>query len=133
MLAFGHEADVLLDSLHPGALERYGLGADDHIVQAATGMTMLTGCGSAPPIRTGLPTVDASTGMHPAQHPGFLARARCHRTQTLHRHGHDIQSYAGHLLRQPCLMLSIFLFIAPDMALLHYRDFPSMQALISHF
>lgn len=85
-------ADVLVDSLRPGVLDRFGLGADalrdanpglvycaisgfgrrgpwatrpayDHIVQAATGMSMLAGREGDGPIKTGFPVVDAATGI----------------------------------------------------------------------
>ena len=91
-LALAREADVLVDSLRPGALERHGLGdealrkanprliycsisgygrdgpwqgrsAYDHVIQAATGMMLMAGLEGEPPIKTGFPVVDAATGM----------------------------------------------------------------------
>jgi crotonobetainyl-CoA:carnitine CoA-transferase CaiB-like acyl-CoA transferase len=85
-------ADVVLDSLRPGVLDRFDLGAEtlraanpsliycaisgfgrrgpwatrpayDHVVQAATGMTMLAGKDGDDPIKTGFPVVDAATGI----------------------------------------------------------------------
>lgn len=85
-------ADVLLDSLRPGALERHGMGptamqalnprlvycsisgygrdgpwadrpAYDHVVQAATGMMMTTGQEGDGPIKAGFPLIDAATGI----------------------------------------------------------------------
>ncbi|MDW3685941.1 CoA transferase [Cupriavidus sp. CV2] len=91
-LALALESDVLVDSLRPGALDRYGLGeaelraanpkliycaisgwgrqgpwqgrpAYDHVIQAATGMMLMAGHEGEPPIKTGFPVVDAGTGI----------------------------------------------------------------------
>lgn len=91
-LALAGQADVLLDSLRPGVLERHGLGeaalrsahprliycaisgfgrtgewaqrpAYDHVVQAATGMALMAGREGDPPIKTGFPVIDAATGI----------------------------------------------------------------------
>ncbi len=85
-------ADVLVDSLRPGVLERHGLGAEavrahnprivycaisgfgrrgpwasrpayDHVIQAATGMALMAGHEGDAPIKTGFPVVDAASGM----------------------------------------------------------------------
>jgi len=85
-------SDVVVDSLRPGALARRGLGADalraanprlvycavsgfgqrgpwkdrpayDHIIQAATGMAMLSGHEGDAPIKAGFPVIDAATGL----------------------------------------------------------------------
>ncbi|MGE0807282.1 MAG: CaiB/BaiF CoA transferase family protein [Burkholderiaceae bacterium] len=89
------DCDVLVDNLRPGALEGLGLGFDavsalnprivycaisgfgregawsrrlayDHVVQAATGMAMLAGTDSDPPIKSGYPGVDAVAGLQAA-------------------------------------------------------------------
>jgi formyl-CoA transferase len=86
------EADVVVDSLRPGVLARHGLGeaalravntrlvycsisgygergtwsgrpAYDHVIQAATGMTLLAGQEGEGPIKTGFPVVDVATGI----------------------------------------------------------------------
>lgn len=87
------ECDVLVDNLRPGTLEKYGLSyeaahalnprlvycsisgfgrasaawgrrpAYDHVVQAATGMTLMAGLEDDPPIKTGFPVVDSATGL----------------------------------------------------------------------
>ena len=95
-------ADVLVDNLRPGALEKLGLGfeavcalnprivycsisgfgratprantagaaaefagrpAYDHVVQAASGMTLSTGMAGDPPSKIGFPLIDATAGM----------------------------------------------------------------------
>lgn len=85
-------ADVLLDNLRPGTLDKNGLGPDtlrdvnsrliycaisgfgrqgkwarrpayDHVVQAATGMMLMAGNDNDPPIKTGFPVVDTATGI----------------------------------------------------------------------
>lgn len=85
-------ADVVVDSLRPGVLDKFGLGPDplrttnprlvyctvsgygrrgswanrpayDHVIQAATGMTMLAGTEGDGPIKTGFPVVDAASGI----------------------------------------------------------------------
>lgn len=91
-LKLAGEADVLVDSLRPGVLERHGLGdaamraanprliycaisgfgrqgpwagrpAYDHVIQAATGMMLMAGLEGEAPIKTGFPVVDAATGI----------------------------------------------------------------------
>ncbi len=91
-LAQAQRADVLLDNLRPGVLERFGLGADvlhighpgliyctisgygrsgvwqqraayDHVIQAATGMMLASGRDGDPPMKMGFPAVDAATGI----------------------------------------------------------------------
>jgi crotonobetainyl-CoA:carnitine CoA-transferase CaiB-like acyl-CoA transferase len=86
------ESDVVVDNLRPGALAGHGLGeavlrqadprlvycsisgygergpwkarpAYDHVIQAATGMTLLAGEDGAAPIKTGFPVVDAAAGI----------------------------------------------------------------------
>ncbi len=87
------QADVLVDNLRPGVLERLGLGLDaalavnprviycaisgfgrhsptwgnrpayDHVIQAATGMTYMAGNEGDPPIKAGFPGVDSATGV----------------------------------------------------------------------
>ncbi len=85
-------ADILLDNLRPGVLDRFGLGyapvkalnprivycsvsgfgrkgawadrpAYDHVIQAMTGMMMLAGSENDPPIKVGFPAVDAVAGL----------------------------------------------------------------------
>jgi crotonobetainyl-CoA:carnitine CoA-transferase CaiB-like acyl-CoA transferase len=85
-------ADILLDNLRPGVLDRFGLGyeavkainprivycsvsgfgrkgawadrpAYDHVIQAMTGMMMLAGTEADPPIKVGFPAVDAVAGL----------------------------------------------------------------------
>ena len=92
-LALATTCDVLVDNFRPGGLERAGLGfkalrqvnpkliycaisgygthhapwaqrgAYDHVIQAATGLSMLAGGPSDPPIKTGFPVVDVMTGV----------------------------------------------------------------------
>ena len=89
-LAMCREADVLVDNLRPGALEKLGLGfkvvsainprliycsisgfgrdaearpAYDHVVQCATGMTMATGDAGDPPTKISFPLIDTTTGL----------------------------------------------------------------------
>lgn len=86
------DADVFVDNLRPGVLEKHGLGyeavkkinprivycsisgygrgndwqerpAYDHIVQAVTGMMMLGGEEGSPPVKTGFPVIDAAAGI----------------------------------------------------------------------
>ena len=86
------DADVFVDNLRPGVLETRGLGyealkavnpgiiycsisgfgrsggsggrpAYDHVVQAATGMTMATGNEGDPPTKIGFPLIDIGAGM----------------------------------------------------------------------
>jgi crotonobetainyl-CoA:carnitine CoA-transferase CaiB-like acyl-CoA transferase len=82
-------ADVFVDNLRPGSSERLGLGwealkavnprliycsisgfgrdthrpAYDHIVQAATGMTLASGAETDPPQKIGFPLIDAGAGI----------------------------------------------------------------------
>lgn len=82
-------ADVFVDNLRPGAIERLGLGweaakainprlvycsisgfgrdarrsAYDHVVQAATGMTLTSGAEGDPPQKIGFPLIDAGAGI----------------------------------------------------------------------
>jgi crotonobetainyl-CoA:carnitine CoA-transferase CaiB-like acyl-CoA transferase len=96
---FVRTADVLVDNLRPGTLEKLGLGfeaacalnprivycsisgfgraadrsgtgsgfagrpAYDHVVQAASGMTLSTGMAGDPPSKIGFPLIDATAGM----------------------------------------------------------------------
>lgn len=90
--ALSAEADIVMDNLRPGALERLGLGpaavlarnprmiycsvsgygrsgpqagrpAYDHVVQAATGMAMMGGLEGEGPVKVGFPAVDAASAM----------------------------------------------------------------------
>lgn len=88
--ALAADADVFVDNLRPGVLEARGLGATalmgasprliycaisgfgqasagrpayDHVVQAATGMTLATGSAGEPPTKIGFPLIDAAAGM----------------------------------------------------------------------
>jgi formyl-CoA transferase len=90
--ALAADADVLLDSLRPGVLDGFGLGAEalrerhprliycavsgfgrrgpwahrpayDHVVQAATGMAMMAGNEGDAPVKTGFPVVDSAAGI----------------------------------------------------------------------
>jgi len=93
VLALVREADVMVDNYRPGVLRRYGLGyedvkavnpriiycaisgygysdpartpqgAYDHVIQAITGMTMMSGTEGDPPVKTGFPVIDAATGI----------------------------------------------------------------------
>ncbi|MDX2157979.1 MAG: CoA transferase [Hyphomicrobiaceae bacterium] len=82
-------ADVFVDNLRPGSTERLGLGwealhavnrrlvycsisgfgrdterpAYDHVVQAATGMTLASGAEGDPPSKVGFPLIDAGAGI----------------------------------------------------------------------
>jgi len=85
-------ADVLIENFRPGVMERLGLGYDpvsrvnpgivycsvsgygqrgplrdwpayDHVVQAVTGMAMMSGDAAQPPVKVGFPVVDTATGM----------------------------------------------------------------------
>ena len=91
VLALAREADVMVDNYRPGVLRRYGVGYDDvktmnpriiycaisgyghsdaartpqgaydHVIQALTGMTMLSGMEGDPPLKAGFPVIDADT------------------------------------------------------------------------
>jgi crotonobetainyl-CoA:carnitine CoA-transferase CaiB-like acyl-CoA transferase len=92
IVALVRDADVFVDNLRPGVLEARGLGhealkavnprliycsisgfgrtssslgrpAYDHVVQAATGMTMATGNEGDPPAKIGFPLIDIAAGM----------------------------------------------------------------------
>jgi crotonobetainyl-CoA:carnitine CoA-transferase CaiB-like acyl-CoA transferase len=93
VLSLAREADVMVDNYRPGVLDRHRLGyaavkavsprivycaisgygygdpartpygAYDHVIQALTGMTMLSGTEGDPPVKTGFPVVDAATGI----------------------------------------------------------------------
>jgi crotonobetainyl-CoA:carnitine CoA-transferase CaiB-like acyl-CoA transferase len=82
-------ADVFVDNLRPGSSERLGLGwpalrainprlvycsisgfgrdvarpAYDHVVQAATGMTLASGAETDPPTKIGFPLIDSGAGI----------------------------------------------------------------------
>lgn len=82
-------SDVFVDNLRPGSSERLGLGWDalkainprlvycsisgfgrethrpayDHVVQAATGMTLASGAETDPPQKIGFPLIDAGAGV----------------------------------------------------------------------
>jgi crotonobetainyl-CoA:carnitine CoA-transferase CaiB-like acyl-CoA transferase len=109
------EADVLIDSYAPGALARKGLDwaslqarnprliycsisgfgsqdaawgerrAYDHIIQAMTGLALLTGNEGDPPIKVGFPVVDTASGNRAvsAVLAALLERARTGRGQYL--------------------------------------------------
>ena len=92
-LRIAQECDVLTDNFRPGALERAGLGyatvkainptviycsipgygthhapwknrgAYDHVIQAATGMAMMSGNEGEPLIKVGFPVIDVMTGV----------------------------------------------------------------------
>jgi formyl-CoA transferase len=86
------EADIFVDNMRPGVLERFGFGESvlrqkkpslihcsvsgygrsgdwasrptfDHVVQAASGMTLLAGKAEDGPIKVGFPVVDNASGM----------------------------------------------------------------------
>jgi crotonobetainyl-CoA:carnitine CoA-transferase CaiB-like acyl-CoA transferase len=93
VLEMAAQADVFVDNYRPGVLDRHGLGyaavrainprivycaisgyghasagvarrgAYDHVIQGLTGMTMVAGVEGDPPIKTGFPAVDTSTGI----------------------------------------------------------------------
>lgn len=93
VMAIARDADVMVDNYRPGVLLRHGLGyedikavnpriiycaisgygysdpartphgAYDHVIQALTGMTMLSGTEGDPPIKVGFPVIDAATGV----------------------------------------------------------------------
>lgn len=93
VLALARESDVMVDNYRPGVLRRYGVGYDDvrtinpriiycaisgyghsdatrtsqgaydHVIQALTGMTMLSGIEGDPPLKAGFPVIDAATGI----------------------------------------------------------------------
>lgn len=86
------EADVVVDNMRPGVLDKFGFGeadmrarkpelihcaisgygrqsqwadcpAYDHVIQAASGMSLLTGAQGDGPIKVGFPVVDSATGI----------------------------------------------------------------------
>ena len=86
------EADIFVDNMRPGVLERFGFGEAvlrkkkpslihcavsgygqrgdwatrptfDHVVQAASGMTLLSGSAEDGPIKVGFPVIDSASGM----------------------------------------------------------------------
>jgi crotonobetainyl-CoA:carnitine CoA-transferase CaiB-like acyl-CoA transferase len=87
--AEAQSADVFVDNLRPGSAEKLGLGwaalkamnprvvycsisgfgrdvrrpAYDHVVQAATGMTLASGAEGEPPQKIGFPLIDAGAGI----------------------------------------------------------------------
>lgn len=92
-LRLAAQSDVLVDNFRPGALERAGLGfeavksinpsviycaisgygthhapwkhrgAYDHVIQAATGMAMMSGSEGELPVKVGFPVIDVMTGV----------------------------------------------------------------------
>ncbi len=85
-------SDVMVDNMRPGVMERFGFGqkqvralkpslihcsisayghegpwsqrpAYDHVVQAASGMAMMSGLPGDEPIKVGFPVIDCATGM----------------------------------------------------------------------
>lgn len=92
-LRLAQQCDVLVDNFRPGALERAGLGYDaikainpkviycsisgygthhapwkhqgayGHVIQAATGMAMMSGNQGDPPVKVGFPVIDVMTGV----------------------------------------------------------------------
>lgn len=90
ILALAKEADIFVDNLRPGVMDAKGLGfeavkainpriiycsisgfgraaagrpAYDHVVQAATGMTLICGNEGDPPVKVSFPLIDAAAGM----------------------------------------------------------------------
>lgn len=90
--ALFEQADVFVDNMRPGVLDQWGLGADalrarkpalihcaisgygrhsqwadrpsyDHVVQAASGMTLLAGSAGDGPIKVGFPVIDGVSGL----------------------------------------------------------------------
>jgi formyl-CoA transferase len=86
------QADVMVDNMRPGVLQRFGFGeaqvrarkpslihctisgygrasawadrsAYDHVIQAASGMTLMAGHEGDDPIKVGFPVVDSATGI----------------------------------------------------------------------
>jgi crotonobetainyl-CoA:carnitine CoA-transferase CaiB-like acyl-CoA transferase len=86
------QCDVMVDNMRPGVMEKFGLGqtqvrtlkpslihcsisaygrqgpwshrpAYDHVVQAASGMAMMSGLPGDEPIKVGFPVIDCATGM----------------------------------------------------------------------
>lgn len=97
------EADIFVDNMRPGVLDRFGFGESvlrqkkpsliycsvsgygrngdwasrptfDHVVQAASGMTLLAGKSEDGPIKVGFPVVDNASGMLAAL--GIMAAIR---------------------------------------------------------
>lgn len=85
-------SDVMVDNMRPGVLARYGLGVEevraqsprlihcsisgygtagvwasrgayDHVIQAASGMALMSGQAEDGPIKVGFPVIDCATGM----------------------------------------------------------------------
>jgi len=85
-------SDVMVDNMRPGVLARYGLGMEqarvmhprlihcsisgygtagdwasrgayDHVIQAASGMAMMSGQAEDGPIKVGFPVIDCATGI----------------------------------------------------------------------
>jgi len=85
-------ADVMVDNMRPGVLAKYGLGVEemrsarprlihcsisgygtvgdwahrgayDHVIQAASGMSMMSGQAQDGPIKVGFPVIDCATGI----------------------------------------------------------------------
>lgn len=90
ILALAKVADIFVDNLRPGVMDAKGLGyeavkavnpriiycsisgfgraakgrpAYDHVVQAATGMTLTCGNEGDPPVKVSFPLIDAASGM----------------------------------------------------------------------
>jgi crotonobetainyl-CoA:carnitine CoA-transferase CaiB-like acyl-CoA transferase len=97
------QSDVMVDNMRPGVLARFGFSAEqvrarkpdlihctisgygststwadrsayDHVIQAASGMTMMAGHEGDDPIKVGFPVVDSATGILAAL--GILAAVR---------------------------------------------------------
>jgi formyl-CoA transferase len=89
---FAATADVMVDNMRPGVLSKYGLGVEemrsasprlihcsisgygtvgdwahrgayDHVIQAASGMSMMSGQAQDGPIKVGFPVIDCATGI----------------------------------------------------------------------
>ena len=113
-LNLAKNCDVLVDNFRPGALERAGLGyaevkkinpqliycsisgygthhapwkdrgAYDHVIQAATGMAMMSGNEGEPPIKVGFPAIDVMTGVLAAFAVTAAVQERSRTGQGLH-------------------------------------------------
>ncbi len=118
VLALVREADVMVDNYRPGvlaasrpglrdikainpriiycAISGYGYsdpqrtpqGAYDHVIQALTGMTMLSGSEGDPPVKTGFPVVDSATGSWRTGHRAGAERSRSDRRRLFPRCEH---------------------------------------------